>query len=77
MAVTTSSSSRGTLVKKLRLSNVSSSPLMPVRTTEPGIASVISISISRSRERTSSLSHLFSASLSTDTNQLELTSVPG
>ena len=77
MAVTTSSSSRGTLVKKLRLSKASSIPRIPVRTTEPGIAMDTSDSISLSLERVSSLSHVFSPSLSTNTNQLELTSVPG
>ena len=77
MAVTTRRSSSGTLVKKLRRSKLSRIRSTPLKDAEPGIASEISDSSRVIRRRVSSLLQSFSLSLSMNTNQLELTRVPG
>ena len=71
--ITTSSRSSGTLVKKLRLSNLFSIVVIPVNTAEPDMASDTSDSMSAIRMRVSSLLQVFRLSLSMNTNQLEVT----
>ena len=77
MTMMVSRSSRGTLEKKLRVSNSSMRRSIPVSVVAPGRAVDREVLKEAIRSRVSSTDHSLSPSLSMKMYQVELTRVPG